>query len=69
MLALSALALAPGLFAQSGSAHVTLHGISHLEATVTDLTRSVAFYQRLFGTPIQHRQGTDTVVLRVGSGP
>ena len=69
MLALPALLIAPRLSAQSPPSQIGLYGINHVAATVTDLARSVEFYQRLFGTPIQHRQGTNAVVLRVGSGP
>ena len=36
--------------------------------TVTDLKRSLEFYQNLFGMPIQARQG-QTTVLRIGDGP
>lgn len=36
--------------------------------TVTDLKRSLDFYQGLFGMPVQARQD-GTVLLRVGSGP
>jgi catechol 2,3-dioxygenase-like lactoylglutathione lyase family enzyme len=35
---------------------------------VSDTTRSVDFYQGLFGMPIQARQGA-TTILRIGSGP
>jgi catechol 2,3-dioxygenase-like lactoylglutathione lyase family enzyme len=35
---------------------------------VSDVKRSVAFYQRLFGMPVQAQQG-ETVILRVGDGP
>ena len=36
--------------------------------TVSDVKRSVDFYQGLFGMPIQARQGS-TVLLRIGAGP
>jgi catechol 2,3-dioxygenase-like lactoylglutathione lyase family enzyme len=35
---------------------------------VTDVARSIAFYQDIFGAAIQARQG-DTVCLRIGDGP
>lgn len=42
-----------------------LHGFA---IRVSDVSRSVAFYQDLFGAPIQARQG-DSVYLRIGPGP
>ena len=35
---------------------------------VSDVKRSLDFYQGLFGMPIQARQGT-SVFLRIGNGP
>lgn len=42
-----------------------LHGFT---IRVSDVARSVAFYQDLFAAPVQARQG-ETVYLRIGSGP
>jgi catechol 2,3-dioxygenase-like lactoylglutathione lyase family enzyme len=45
-----------------------VNGLSQIVLTVSDLKRSLEFYQGLFGMPIQARQGS-TVLLRVGAGP
>ena len=55
--ALPALALAPGLRAQPSAAPLKVRGLSQLTLTVSDLPRSLRFYQELFGMPIQARQG------------
>jgi catechol 2,3-dioxygenase-like lactoylglutathione lyase family enzyme len=66
--ALPALALAPRLTAQSAPASLKVRGLSQLTLTVSDVSRSLKFYQDLLGMPIQARQGT-TLFLRIGSGP
>ena len=67
--ALPALAAAPRLFAQSsGAPQLRVNGLSQITLTVSDVKRSVEFYQGLFGMPVQARQGS-TVLLRIGSGP
>jgi|SRR5688572_27638069 catechol 2,3-dioxygenase-like lactoylglutathione lyase family enzyme len=66
--ALPALAYAPRLIAQSGSAPFRTTGLSQLTLTVSDVTRSLDFYQGLFGMPIQARQGS-SVLLQIGAGP
>ena len=43
-------------------------GLSSMTLTVSDVKRSLDFYQGLFGMPIQARQGT-SVFLRIGNGP
>jgi catechol 2,3-dioxygenase-like lactoylglutathione lyase family enzyme len=64
------LALAPRLLAQTPSTkpRFKVNGLSQITLSVSDVQRSLAFYQGLFGMPIQARQGS-TVLLRVGSGP
>jgi catechol 2,3-dioxygenase-like lactoylglutathione lyase family enzyme len=42
--------------------------LNQMTLVVSDLQRSLDFYQGLFGMPVQARQGS-TVLLRVGSGP
>jgi catechol 2,3-dioxygenase-like lactoylglutathione lyase family enzyme len=42
--------------------------LSQLTLIVSDLGRSLEFYQGLFGMPIQARQGS-AVLLRIGTGP
>jgi catechol 2,3-dioxygenase-like lactoylglutathione lyase family enzyme len=44
------------------------NGLSQIVLTVSDVKRSLEFYQGLFGMPIQARQGS-TVLLQVGAGP
>jgi catechol 2,3-dioxygenase-like lactoylglutathione lyase family enzyme len=65
---LPALAYAPRLIAQTGGAPFRTTGLSQLTLTVSDVGRSLDFYQGLFGMPVQARQGS-TVLLRIGAGP
>jgi catechol 2,3-dioxygenase-like lactoylglutathione lyase family enzyme len=65
--ALPALALAPRVLAQS-PARFRVNGLSQITLTVSDVARSLDFYQGLFGMPVQARQGS-TVLLRIGDGP
>lgn len=62
-----ALALAPRLLGQAKPA-IPLKGLNYFVLSVSDMKRSIDFYQGLFGTPIQARQG-DNVLLRIGKGP
>jgi catechol 2,3-dioxygenase-like lactoylglutathione lyase family enzyme len=66
--ALPALTMVPRVLAQSGAPPMRVRGLSQLTLTVSDVKRSLAFYQGLFGMPVQARQGS-TVFLRIGSGP
>ena len=68
LLALPALAAARRVFGQGGASTLRAHGLSQMTLSVSDVQRSVAFYQALFGMPIQARQGA-TVILRIGAGP
>lgn len=63
---LAAIAAAPRAFAQSPK--IRLLKLNCFEIRVSDVDRSVAFYQDLFGMPVQARSG-DRVCLRVGTGP
>jgi catechol 2,3-dioxygenase-like lactoylglutathione lyase family enzyme len=66
--ALPAIALLPrALTAQTG-AQLHVRGLHSMTLAVTDVKRSLEFYQGLFGMPIQARHG-DTPLLRVGPGP
>lgn len=67
LLSLSAL-VAPRLRAQTAAATIRVRGINHVTLAVSDVTRSVDFYQGLFGMPVLSRQGS-TTNLRVGDGP
>jgi catechol 2,3-dioxygenase-like lactoylglutathione lyase family enzyme len=56
------------LFAQSGRTSIGIRGINHVGVMVSDLKRSVDFYQTLFGMP--RGESTDTIArLPIGSGP
>jgi len=72
LLSIPALAMAPRIFslqaAQAGKPVVAVKTINHFALSVSDVSKSVDFYQALFGMPIQQRQGS-TVILRIGSGP
>jgi catechol 2,3-dioxygenase-like lactoylglutathione lyase family enzyme len=63
-----ALVAAHRLMAQGGPPQIPVTGLSQMTLTVSDPKRSIAFYQGLFGMPIQARQGT-TTFLRIGTGP
>ncbi len=65
--ALPTLAYAPRLIAQTAAPPFRVTGLSQLTLTVSDVKRSLDFYQGLFGMPIQARQGS-TVLLQIGSG-
>jgi catechol 2,3-dioxygenase-like lactoylglutathione lyase family enzyme len=47
---------------------IRVRGLSQMTLTVSDVKKSLDFYQALFGMPIQARHGS-TVLLRIGSGP
>jgi catechol 2,3-dioxygenase-like lactoylglutathione lyase family enzyme len=68
LLSLGGLLPAGALAQLSVVAPLALRKLHSVELLVSDLPRSLAFYQNLFGAPIQARQG-ETVCLRVGSGP
>jgi catechol 2,3-dioxygenase-like lactoylglutathione lyase family enzyme len=68
LLSLPALAAARTVFAQAGASTLRARWLSHMTLTVSDVKRSVDFYQGLLGMPIQARQGS-TVILRIGAGP
>jgi catechol 2,3-dioxygenase-like lactoylglutathione lyase family enzyme len=69
LVALPALAMSPRMAAQ-GPARPSfrVNGLSQITLTVSDVKRSLDFYQGLFGLPVQARQGS-TVLLRIGNGP
>jgi catechol 2,3-dioxygenase-like lactoylglutathione lyase family enzyme len=64
--AIPALSLSPVLFAQSGSA-IAVRKLHSYGMRVSNVERSVRFYQDLFGASIQSRQGA-SVCLRIGEG-
>jgi catechol 2,3-dioxygenase-like lactoylglutathione lyase family enzyme len=66
LLSLPALAVARKLLAQEAT--IRVGGLHHVTLAVSDMSRSLDFYQALFGMPIQARHG-DKVLLRIGDGP
>jgi len=61
--------MAPRALAQAPArAPFRVNGLSQITLTVSDVARSLDFYQGLFGMPVQARQGS-TVLLRIGNGP
>jgi catechol 2,3-dioxygenase-like lactoylglutathione lyase family enzyme len=69
LVALPAVAVAPAMLAQAPSAaRFRATGLSQITLTVSDVAKSVDFYQGLFGMPVQARQGS-TVLLQIGNGP
>ncbi len=71
--ALPALAASPRVLAQAPRRAAVrppfrVNGLSQITLTVSDVRRSLDFYQGLFGLPVQARQGS-TVLLRIGNGP
>jgi catechol 2,3-dioxygenase-like lactoylglutathione lyase family enzyme len=68
LLSLPGLAVAHRLLAQAGPQPLRVLGFNQVTLAVSDVARSVGFYQRLFGLPVQGRHG-DSVLLRLGDGP
>jgi catechol 2,3-dioxygenase-like lactoylglutathione lyase family enzyme len=66
LLALSATMVSPGLMAQQTRPVIHTRRLNNVMIAVSDLQRSTAFYERLFGPSV--RQG-DAVIFRVGEGP
>jgi catechol 2,3-dioxygenase-like lactoylglutathione lyase family enzyme len=66
LFALSATMVSPGLMAQQTRPAIQTRRLNNVMIAVSNLERSSAFYERLFGPPI--RQG-DAIVFRVGEGP
>src|SRR5882757_3242585 len=66
LLALSATTVAPGVMAQQMRPVIQTRRLNNVMIAVSNLERSTAFYERLFGPPV--RQG-EAIVFRVGEGP
>lgn len=67
--AAAALATFPAFGAKSEAAPpIGVSGLNHMTLHVSDVARSLAFYQKLFGMQVQARQG-ETVCLQIGEGP
>ena len=79
VLALSALVLARpagGAAAQQAPAPIRVSTMNHVTLSVSDVQRSVAFYQRVLGLPLVTTQGNErdwdapaVPVLGIGNGP
>jgi catechol 2,3-dioxygenase-like lactoylglutathione lyase family enzyme len=68
LLSLPGLALARHLLAQGQPAPLRVLGLRQVTLTVSDLGRSLDFYQGLFGMSVQARQ-EGVILLRIGDGP
>jgi catechol 2,3-dioxygenase-like lactoylglutathione lyase family enzyme len=68
LLSLPALSLARSVVAQAPT-KFKIRALNHMTIAVSDPKRTIEFYQKLFGMPIQAHQGPGTTVLRIGSGP
>jgi catechol 2,3-dioxygenase-like lactoylglutathione lyase family enzyme len=66
LLALAAMGMAPRVMAQSGKPALLTQRLNNVMISVSEMERSLGFYQKLFGTPV--RQG-DVAMFRIGSGP
>jgi len=65
----AAMAMMPSVLAQEAkAAPIPVRKIQNFGLRVTDVRRSLRFYQELFGMPVQARVG-NTVCLQVGDGP
>ena len=68
LLSFPAFALSGRLFPQSAKPAIPVKALTQFTLNVSDVKRSIDFYQGLFGMPIQARHGS-TVLLRIGNGP
>src|SRR5882757_2996752 len=66
LLALSSAIVSPGVMAQQAKPVIETRRLNNVMMAVSNVERSAAFYEKLFGPPV--RQG-DAVVFRVGEGP
>jgi catechol 2,3-dioxygenase-like lactoylglutathione lyase family enzyme len=64
-----ALMVMPRLAAQTTAPPIRFRSFNHVLLVVSDLQRSIDFYQRVFGLPVQARQQKTSATLRVGAGP
>src|SRR3989449_9700309 len=69
LLSLPALVMAPREFVQTANPPIRARAINHVTLDVSDVKRSVDFYQGLFGMPVINRQGTTSAGLQIGNGP
>jgi len=69
LVSLPALAAALRGMAQSSKPTIPLRALNHVTLRVSDVQRSLEFYQGLFGMPIQARQTAMSASLQIGEGP
>jgi catechol 2,3-dioxygenase-like lactoylglutathione lyase family enzyme len=69
LVSLPALAMVPRSFLQTPNPPIRATGINHVTLSVSDVKRSVDFYQGLFGMPVISRGTGGAVNLRIGNGP
>src|SRR5688500_2379944 len=65
---LPAMSLLPRVLSAQSAPTLSVKKINCFELRVSDPARTVAFYQDLFGMPVQARFG-ERICLRVGEGP
>jgi catechol 2,3-dioxygenase-like lactoylglutathione lyase family enzyme len=65
---LPALGLMPRILSAQDKAAISVKKINNFEIRVSDPSKTVAFYQDLFGMPVQARFG-ERIFMRVGQGP
>jgi len=69
LLSVPAIAAARSLGAQGGAKpQLRVRALNHATLAVSDPKRSLEFYQRLFGLPVQAHQAA-IPIMRLGSGP
>jgi glyoxylase I family protein len=73
---LAGLVTMPRVLAQSAAQPIPVRGLNHLHLIVSNLQRSLEFYQRVLGMPLAGMQGTEAdwqkpvvPMLAIGSGP
>jgi catechol 2,3-dioxygenase-like lactoylglutathione lyase family enzyme len=66
LLAFSATIVSPSVMAQQIKPVIRIQRLNNIRIAVSDLERSRAFYERLFGPALRQR---DAVVFRIGDGP
>lgn len=62
------LAIAPRILTQASKPVVSVKALNYFALEVSDMKRSLDFYQGLFGMPVQLRRDGG-VLLRIGNGP
>src|SRR5438105_13622147 len=66
LLALSTTLLSPGLMGQQTRPVIATRRLNNVMIAVSDVNRSAAFYEKLFGPPVRQ---DETIIFYVGNGP